>query len=302
MIHADQLILFARAVDEGSFSAAARALDLTPSAVSKQVRRLEDRLGVRLLTRSTRHLRLTPEGHAIYARCRGVAHAVEEAESLAATLSGNVSGTLHVVSTVAFGKSQLLPLLPQFLRAHPQLHLKLELSDRYLDSATEAFDAAIRFTEQMSDTSVVARKIAENRRIICAAPVYLNSYGVPRKAEELDGHNCLRLSTTESWNDWELADGDSTRKVQVSGNFEANSADAVYHAALSGLGLARLSTYLVAEDIREGRLVHVLPEYTQEFAEILAIYPDRRHLAPKVRAFIDFLVERFLPVAPWERH
>jgi DNA-binding transcriptional LysR family regulator len=300
VIHADQMILFARAVEEGSFSAVARTLNLTPSAVSKQVRRLEDRLGVRLLNRSTRHLSLTPEGSAIYERCREVANAVEEAEALAVAMSGEVSGALRVAATVAFGKSQLLPLVPAFLETHPRLKLDLDLSDRHLDLGAEGIDVAIRFTEQLDDASVISRKIATNRRVICAAPAYAKKHGLPQAADELVQHNCLRLSTVPSWNDWEFETANGRQVIHVNGNFEANSADAVYHAALSGLGIARLSTYLVGADLRAGRLVQVLPEYVQEHAEILAIYPDRRHLSPNVRAFIDFLVERFMPVPPWE--
>lgn len=301
MIHADQMIMFARAVEEGSFSAVARTLNLSPSAVSKQVRRLEDRLGVRLLHRSTRNLSLTHEGRAIYERCRGVANAVEEAEALAAAMSGEVSGTLRIAATVAFGKSQLLPALPAFMSAYPQLELDVELTDRNLDFGTEGIDVAIRFAEQIDDSFVVARKLAVNRRVICAAPSYAARHGLPQSADELDQHNCLRMSTVPSWNDWKFEGDDGQKIIRVRGNFEANSADAVYHAALAGIGIARLSTYLVGDDLQTGRLMQVLPEYTQERSEILAVYPDRRHLSPNVRAIIDFLVDRFMPIPPWER-
>lgn len=295
-----QIVFFVRVTEGGNFSAAARSLGLSPSAVSKQIRRLEDRLGVRLFNRSTRRLTLTDEGRVLYARCAGIVTAVDEALTLASSMAGKVVGTLRVTATVAFAKAHLLPLFPEFLKRYPELNLELELTDRPVDLIEDGIDVAIRFTEQITDTSVVARKLARNRRVICAAPAYLETYGLPYRPEDLLRHNCLRLSTVSSWNDWEFEDMDGRRVLQVRGNFEANSADAIYHAVLAGLGIARLSTYLVADDIRVGRLVRLLPEHTHEKADILAVYPDRRNVSPKVHAFIDFLIERFDSVPPWE--
>lgn len=297
---ASQMVLFARTVDHGSFSAAARSLGLSASAVSKQVRQLENRLGVRLLNRSTRRLRLTGEGEQLYERCARIAADIEAAEVLITSMGDAVQGTIHVVATVAFAKACLLRLFPEFLRRHPDLHLVLELTDREVDLVAEGVDVAVRFTEQITDPSLIARKLADNERVICAAPGYLQAQGVPRRPEDLQRHNCLRLSTVASWNDWEFEDAEGRRVLRVSGNFEANSADAVYHAALAGVGIARLSTYLVGEDLRAGRLIRILPEHRFEKAGLFAVYPDRRHLSPKVRAFIDFLVDRLGPVPPWE--
>ena len=288
---ASQMILFVQVVDRGSFSAAARVLALTPSAVSKQIAGLEDRLGVRLLNRSTRRVTLTEEGRTFYERCAKIAADISEAEALAIALGGHPQGTLRVSATPAFAKAHLLPLLPQFLERYPDLRLVLELTDRNIDLVEDEVDVAIRFTEQIADTSVVARKLASNARIVCASPAYLEALG----------HHCLRLSTVSSWNDWEFEDAKGKRVLQVQGNFEANSADAIYHAALVGVGIARLSTYLVGDDVRSGRLVRILPGYAHEKADILAIYPDRRNLSPKVRVFIDHLSEHFGPVPPWER-
>jgi DNA-binding transcriptional LysR family regulator len=148
---------------------------------------------------------------------------------------------------------------------------------------------------------VVARKLASNRRVICAAPAYLALSGTPARPDDLLRHNCLRLSTVPLWNDWELGEGKERRVYRVRGNLECNSADAVYHAALAGLGIARLSSYLVGPDLRAGRLVRLLPAYTQEDSNILAIYQARRNLPAKVRAFIDFLAARLGPVPPWDR-
>ena len=298
---ASQMILFAHVVDHGSFSASARALGYTPSAVSKQIGHLEDRLGVRLLNRSTRKVSLTEEGKAFHQRCAAIAKDVGEAEAQCVALGQRPQGTLRVAATVAFGKAQLLPLLPAFLNMHPDLRIKLELTDQSIDLAESEFDLAIRFTEQIEHVSVVTRKLASNRRLICAAPAYLNMHGIPETLEDLKRHNCLRLSSFEPWNDWVLGSGEDRQVFHASGNFETSSADAVYHAALAGLGVARLSTYLIGPDIQAGRLVHLLPDHCDDEAEIHAVYSDRHNLSPKVRAFIDYLVGHFGPVPPWER-
>jgi len=297
---ATQMMIFARTVQEGGFSAAARALDLTPSAVSKQISRLEDRLGVRLLNRTTRHISLTEEGRAFHERCVRLTAEIAEAEEWVAALQGHVQGTLRVASTVAFAKHLVLPLIPEFLRRYPELRVSLEVTDRTVDLVEEGVDVAIRFTEQLTDPSLVARRLAVNRRVICAAPSYLEAHGVPRTPEDLLKHNCLSLYTVSAFQDWEFDGPDGSRVLHVKGNFETNSADALYHAALAGLGVARLATYLVGQDLKAGRLTRLLPEYVHEKASILAVYPHRRHLSVKVRAFVDFLVEKFTPVPPWE--
>lgn len=178
---AGQMTLFVHAVKHESFSAAARSLEISPSAVSNRIRRMEDRLGVRLLNRSTRRITLTEEGRALYLRCQRIAADITEAEALVTSMSEQVRGTLRVSATVAFAKAHLLPLLPEFLKRYPDLELALELTDRAVHVVEDEIDVAIRFTEQITDTSVVARKLASNKRVICASPAYLESHGVPRK-------------------------------------------------------------------------------------------------------------------------
>lgn len=297
---ATQMTIFVRAVEEGGFSAAARALGLTPSAVSKHISRLEDRLGMRLLNRTTRHINLTEEGQALYDRYARIVAEIEEAEEWAKASRGSVRGTIRAAATVAFAKYQVLPLVPEFLARYPELRLHLEVTDRSVDLVEEGVDVAIRFTEQLSDPSLVARRLAVNRRIVCAAPPYIEARGEPQKPEDLLKHNCLTLYTVSTFNEWEFEGPEGKRVLHVSGSFETNSADALYHAALAGLGIARLSTYLVGPDLKAGRLVMLLPQYTHEKASILAVYPHRRHVSPKVRAFVDFLLEKFTPVPPWE--
>lgn len=296
---ASRMILFARVVDTGSFSGAARALEQSPSAVSRQIGALEDRVGVRLLNRTQHGISLTEEGRAFHQRCRTVALEVAQAEEALSAI-GELRGTLRVVSTVAFGKAQLLPMLPRFLEMYPELRLSLDLTDRPVDLAAEDVDVAIRFSEQVTGPDVIARKLAPNRRVICAAPSYVERWGAPETPADLARHNCLGLTTVAAWNDWAF-DEPNAETMRISGNFEANSADAIYHAALAGVGIARLSTYLVQDDLRAGRLVRLLPHYIQDNANIVAIYAERRNLAPKIRAFLDFLVNHFGSVPPWER-
>lgn len=271
---ASQMILFANVVDHGSFSATARSLGLTPSSVSRQIGHLESRLGVRLLQRSTRKVSLTEEGHSLYERCAEIAHEVEETEALARSLSGRPQGTLRIATTVAFGKAQLLPVLSPFLERYPELHVALDLTDRRVDLTEARHDIAIRFSEQIEDATMMARKLATNDRVVCAAPAYIEAHGAPKTPEELAKHNCLRVSTVDGWNDWHFGGGADEISFRAEGNFEANSSDGVYHAALAGIGIARLSTYLVGPDLRSGRLVRLMPEHR----------PRRRISSPSIRA------------------
>ncbi|QGM22337.1 LysR family transcriptional regulator [Spiribacter sp. 2438] len=302
MDRAAEMHMFVRAVDKGSFSAAARDLDLTPSAVSKQIRRLEDRLGVRLFNRTTRRVSLTEVGQAYYERSARIVQEIEEAEEAVTALNENPRGTLRVAATSAFGRVEVLPRMAEFLERYPDLNVEVELTDRHVDLIEEGIDVAIQWREQMEDPSMIARRLCVNRRIICASPDYVDRHGKPTSPEDLLNHNCLTLYEVSQFNDWAFEDGEQGHRVMhVKGNFRANTADALYEGALAGLGLARLSTWLVMPAIRRGDLVPVLPQYPHESSAYFLIYPHRRHLSRKVRAFVDFLVEVFTPVPPWER-
>ena len=298
---ANQMILFAKVVESGGFSAASRELGLTPSAVSRQIGNLEDRLGARLLNRSTRHVSLTELGNEFHARCQVIARNVSEAEALVLSRVDHPQGTLRISATSAFAKAQLLPLMPEFLENNPDLKVSMELTDRDIDLIEDQIDVAIRFSEQVTDPSLVVRKLASNHRIFCAAPDYIADHGVPATPAELARHNCLRLSTVESFNSWHLDDGTSKVSHRITGNFETTSSDALFHATLSGLGIAKLSTYLVHDALKDGRLVRILPDYAEDASDILAIYPNRRNLSPNVRAFVDYLANHFGALPPWER-
>ena len=296
----NHILLFTRIVNKGSFSAAARELGISTSAVSRQFRDLEDKVGLRLLNRTTRKIFLTDDGKRIYDSAIKVAAELDELESLALSLGVRIGGILRVSCTVAFGKAHIVPLVPGFLSLYPDLQLDLDLTDRPIDLVSERQDIAIRFSEQVGNNSMIVRKLAKNQRVICASPDYLKQRGTPQHPDDLTHHNCLRSSTVADWNGWEF-EIDGVRKIQnVTGNFKANSADAVYRAALSGLGIARLSEYLIASDLRSGKLIRILKNHAHETSDLLAIYADRRNLAPKVRVFLDYLVDYLSPRPPWE--
>ncbi len=288
-----QILLFVKVVENRSISAAARAVGQTPSAVSKQIGALEDRVTHRLLHRTTTGVSLTVEGREFYEKCVAVAEAVADAEAHISTLDGHPRGQLKVTSSVAFGNSQLIPALPDFLEAYPDIRVSLELTDRRVNLSEEDIDAAICFAEQLGSPYVIARKIMSNRRVICASPRYLARRGTPKTFEDLEAHNCLRTSSYGRRNDWRPARAATGPAVKITGNFEGDNADAVYHATLAGLGIARLSTYLVERDIASGALVRLLPDYEQENADIAVTYAEKRNLAPKIRVFVDFLAARF---------
>ena len=292
-----EMTMFARTVSEGSFSAAARALKLTPSAVSKQVSRLEDRLGARLLNRTTRRLSLTEEGRAFHARCEQILAEIEEAETAVTELHSAPRGTLRIAAAVAFFNHQVMPLLPEFLARYPEVRFDLVMTDREVDMVDERIDVAIRFG-QMRESTLIARRLAVSRRVICAAPSYLERHGTPRTPADLVDHNCLTLSTRPEFNVWEFGDRPEDR-MRVDGNLEVSQADALYDACLAGIGLARVAGYLVEADLKAGRLVTVLEGQLREESTLYVAYPHRRHLSPKVRAFVDFLVAKFTPVPPW---
>jgi DNA-binding transcriptional LysR family regulator len=298
MDQSSEMAVFVTVVREAGFSAAARVLHLTPSAVSKQITRLEDRLGVRLLNRTTRRFSMTDEGEAYYQRAVSILADIAETEAMISNRGGAPRGILRLSCSTTFGRLQVVPLLPEFLGRFPEMKLQLSLTDTIVDLVQEGIDVAIRIAE-LSDSSLVARRLGIDRRIVCAAPSYVKKYGLPKNPEELRNHNCLILNTAQALNDWEFSLGGETRKIHVDGPFEANSGIAVHAATLSGLGIAQLASYVAVPDLKAGRLISCLDEFVVSQRPIYAVYPHRRHLSPKVREFVNFLVERFTPTPPW---
>ena len=295
----DAMEVFVRVVQTGGFSAAARALGMTPSAVSKQIARLEDRLGARLFTRTTRRFALTEEGRAFHERAQRILADVAEAEEAVANLHGALRGLLRINVPVAFGRLHVAPLLPDFLAAHRELRIDVVLNDRFVDLVEEGVDLVIRIGE-LADSSLIARRLAANRRLVCAAPDYLARERTPKLPSDLTGHNCLVYTYRASRNDWHFIGPDGTRQtVQVAGNLEANNAEALQAAVRAGLGLGLLPHWLVGRDLADGRRVELLPEFHAPDSAIYAVYPPGRHLSPKVRGFVDFLAERYARPDAW---
>jgi DNA-binding transcriptional LysR family regulator len=294
--------LFIRVLDTGSISAAARSLDMSTAVASARLKRLERGLGVRLLHRTTRRLRPTAEGMALAGQGRSL---VEDLEALTSNLrqSGrNVTGTLRVTVSATFGREYISPLLPAFLNTHPGLRMSMDLSDLVVDLPSGGFDLAIRIGE-LEDSSLIARKLATNRRVICASPDYLRRHGTPRTPADLQQHECLLLVGTQGRRDtWKFGDGKRGQvSVRVSGRIECNQGELLRDAAVAGLGIAMHSSWHVVNDLRAGRLKPLLTNYPLADTGIYALTPQRRLVPQRVRAFIDYLAESFGDVPPWER-
>jgi len=293
------IALFLRVLDLGSISAAARSLDLSVAVASQRLKRLERDLGVRLLHRTTRRLHATPEGAALAEQGRPL---VEDLEALTGGLrqaGAEISGTLRVTASASFGRQYLSPLLPEFLALHPRVKLSINLTDQMVDLVSAGFDLAIRIGA-LDDSSLVARKLAVNQRVLCASPDYLRRHGTPRTPQELTEHECVLLVGSQGRQDvWRFGDGAGGEiAVRVRGRMETNYGEIVRDAVVAGMGIAAHSDWHVVRDLREGRLVQVLADYPIAESGIYAVMPQRRLVPPRVRAFADFLAEKFAN-PPW---
>ncbi|WP_396616916.1 LysR family transcriptional regulator [Lysobacter soli] len=295
------IALFLRVLDLGSISAAARSLDLSVAVASQRLKRLERDLGVRLLHRTTRRLHATPEGAALAEQGRPL---VEDLEALTGGLRQagvDVSGTLRVTASASFGRQYLSPLLPEFLALHPRVKLSIHLTDQMVDLVSSGFDLAIRIGA-LDDSTLVARKLAVNHRVLCASPEYLRRHGTPRTPQELADHECVLLVGSQGRQDvWRFGDGAGGEiVVRVRGRMETNYGEIVRDAVVAGMGIAIHSSWHVVRDLREGRLVQVLSDYPIVDSGIYAVMPQRRLVPPRVRAFVDFLAGKFA-VPPWNQ-
>jgi len=290
---------FVRVVNAGSFSAAARAMKLTPSAVSKLVSRIENHFGVRLVDRSTRQFRLTPEGELYYNRCLKIVAEIEEAERAVAEFTSEPRGRLSVNATMGIGIHRIAPLIPEFLSRYPQIELDLSLSDHLVDLVEKQAEVAIR-VGPLEDSTLVARKICDSRRVIVASPDYLARHGVPRHPEDLLSHNCLTYNMRATLNEWPFLIDGTFRKVAVSGTVRGDSGETLRHMALAGAGIARLGWFQVGQNVREGRLVPLLEEYhAGELQGVYAVFFGMRHTSVRVKCFVNFLVEKLGREQPW---
>jgi DNA-binding transcriptional LysR family regulator len=294
-----EMSVFTEVAKLGSFSAAARRLQLSPSAVSKLITRMEQRLDSRLFNRSTRKLSLTEGGQNFYSRCEEILADVEAAEELLLGYQREPRGILTVTCSPGFAEFQLLPLIPQFLSEHPYVELNLQITGDTVDLITQGIDVAIRLGK-LQDSSLVARKLHESPRIICASPDYLAHRKSPEKPADLADHNCIIVSSGSRFDHWEFARGQSKQVVAVTGSFVCNSVNALHELVLQGVGVVNLAEYIVEADLRSGRLVPLMEDYRTEVQPIHAVYPHRKHLPRKVQAFVDFLRTRYSPRASWE--
>lgn len=298
MDHYSQLLAFLWATEHGNFSAAARAYDMTPSAISKLISRLEDRLQVRLFQRGTRSLTLTDEGSAYLVSARAVINAMAEADSLAEAFPTRVSGMLRIHTMTTFAKHQIIPWLPEFMAAYPGLTVDIQVGAQFNDQFDQGLDMAIH-SGVLPDSTRIARKIGQSRWIICASPDYLARHGTPEHPAQLLEHTCFTFGFSSAWNTWSFLIEGQSITVPVVPKATFAQGDLQRDLALEGAGIVRLAEFHIGQDIREGRLVPLLEQYAHDPDEpIYMIYANRKHLSPRIRVFRDFL-EHKLASRPW---
>lgn len=293
--------MFAAVAARGGFARAAEALETSPANVTRYVQELEGRLGVRLLNRTSRRISLTEAGQALYERVRTLLEDADEAEAIASAGALSPRGRLRLNAPLSFGFRRLAELWPRFLARYPDIELEVDLVDRVVDLVEEGYDLAIRISRRGSQT-LVGRKLASSRNVVCASPAYIARHGMPMTPADLTRHACIGYSLAADADTWNLEDmAGRPEAVRIRAVMHSNNGDTCRAAALSGLGVIWQPTFLIGDDLREGRLVPVLPGYRMPEIDVLAVYPSRRHLSAKVRAMIDFLADEFRGTAPWDR-
>ena len=285
----DATEIFVTVIEAGSFSAAAKRLEVSKAHISRQVTQLENRLGSQLLKRTTRKLALTDTGTAYFQRCRDIVNQLDEVELAVIDMQEKPMGLLRITVAGAFGERYIAPAAAEFMKQHPNLNIELDFTSRTVDLVTEGYDIAIR-AGALKDSSLVARRIAERRLLVCGSRDYLDRHGTPEKITDLRKHNCL-VGSLPTWRFREK--NGHHLDIKIEGNWHSNNGHALLAAARIGLGLVQLPEFYVYEDINAGRLLTVLDPYQPTDTSIQALYPGNRHLSPKVRLFIDHLVETF---------
>ena len=291
----EELTVFLRVVEASSFSGAARALAMSPSAVSKLVARLEARLGVRLFDRIAGSIRLTQEGERFKVHGKRALDAIIEAESSVAATDHDVAGVLHVHTPLTFAKYVLAPLLPKFLAQHPKLRIEFILGTTRGDFLRDGIDVAIH-SGHPKELPLIARPIARRRWLIAAAPSYVSEHGAPTSPDELRVHRCLNFTVRTNWNSWSFRQDGALKTIDIPSYVGADQGELLRTLAIEGLGVVRLAEFHIGHDVRESRLIELLAEYRDPVDDLMyVLYPHRRNLAPRVRAFLDFLDEHFHP-------
>jgi DNA-binding transcriptional LysR family regulator len=283
---------FAKVVEAGSFVSAANAMGLSKAAVSRQVSDLEARLGARLLQRTTRRLSMTREGELYYARCKELIAAVDDADAELGANAGEPSGIIRINAPQTFGVLYLASLWSRFVELHPKVGLDIVLSDRVVDLVEEGFDVAVRIST-LSPSTLISRKLASTRMVVCASPTYLERRGVPAAPRDLSRHDVIAYSLWNARNLWSFEGPEGPASVRIEPRIHTNSGDTCRRAALDGQGVILQPDFLVAADLREGTLVELLKDFRSVELGIHVVYPSRDHLPLKVRRLIDYLVEAF---------
>lgn len=295
-----QISTFVEVAARGSLSAAARAEGIAPAMIGRRLDALEERLGVKLLQRSTRKIALTDEGLAFLEDCQRILADLEDAESAVSERSARASGHLLISAPAGFGRQHVAPLIPSFLAEHREVAVTLNLNDRVVDLIGEGVDVAIRIAA-LSDSSLIGVKLADNKRVVVAAPSYVRRHGAPRSLDDLGRHNCLAISSEGSQRGWTFRQNGKNVTLKVAGNMVCNDGAVLHEWALAGEGLAWRSMWEVGSAIESGALVTVLDEYAAPGNDIYAVFAQRRHLPLRIRAFVDFLRNAYARPEYW-RH
>nr|WP_194151609.1 LysR family transcriptional regulator [Pseudomonas caspiana] len=282
------MAIFVRVVERGSFSAVARELQTSQPTISKVLRALESKLGGKLISRSTRQLSLTDEGQRYYSECRQILAAVDAAEHGFHSGREAVAGNLKIGSSVSFGRLQIAPRLPAFLKKHPQVQIDLQLSDQNQDLVSEGLDVTFRIGE-LTDSGLIARHIGTTHRVTVAAPDYLEQHGNPQTPQELSEHNCLQFNLLNSQNLWVYERDAQRHEVRIKGNAQSNNSEAIREMVLGGLGISLSPVWLFSEDLKAGRVTVILLEYSAQSLPIHAVSPANRRQSARVKAFVDYM-------------
>lgn len=298
MTNLGDLEVFASVAVSGSMSMAARELGYSPAVISKRIKRLEEKLGARLFHRTTRQISLTEAGQGFYERVLGVLEGLEAAEDFVSGRSNTINGTLKISAPTSFGRLHIAPHLKPFMDAHPDLAVQLVLSDEFTDIVAGGFDLAIRIAE-LNDSSLVARRLSPVRRVLCASRDYAAVHGLPKTIDDLKQHRCLPAHNNDVWR---LEGPDGPLSLRPEGMLVTNSSEVIREAVIAGQGIALRSTWDIGQELKDGRLVQVLPDYEgSRNVTVSAVYSSRRFLPAKVRLFIDYLSELYGPTPYWER-
>lgn len=284
--------IFITIVEQGSLTKTAESLHMTKSAVSKKLMLLEEQTGVRLITRTTRHLQLTEAGTLYYTWLKKAQQAISDGREAISQYTDKVEGTLRISAPMAFGTLHLSEILPEFLKKWPQLRTEIAFDDKLVDLISDGFDIAIRIGD-LQDSSLISRTLSPCRSVLCASPDWVEEHGVPKNLQELAEYNCLLYNYFQAGQTWSFTHLGKTVRFTPKGNFRANNSLSLHQAALQGIGISQLPQFIVASDILAGRLIPLLTDYHLPLHHIYAVYPNREFLPKKVTAFLLFLQEKF---------